>query len=169
MYWGGVCRPVSIDLILLHRLDSVYLKPRWPSVTVSPLFRRTYEVGNCKLPINKQANEHSQAWKRCLRAIRLYLLLRVIVISHWAASTDIRHPITLRAYSWWLTQEGQHVLKTSTFSYKHKKPCIFSLESLWKWKAIRIAKFTPNFLTVEKGLRQTAKGKRQIWVENFSG
>ena len=45
-------------------------------------------------------------------------------------------------------QEGQHDL--STFSYEQKKPCIFSLESLWKWKAI-IAKFTPNYLIVEKG------------------
>ena len=41
-------------------------------------------------------------------------------------------------------------LKTSTFSYKHKKPRIFSLESLWKWKAI-IAKFTPNYLIAGKG------------------
>ena len=49
---------------------------------ISPLFRRSYGIGNCELPINKQANEHSQAWKRCWHAIRLYLLLRLIVISH---------------------------------------------------------------------------------------
>ena len=71
MYRGGELRRLwpkpsparLVDLILIPRLDSVHLKPRWPPLRIGARSRRSYgKIGQCE-----QSRSGTALFRNCLR------------------------------------------------------------------------------------------------------